>query len=250
MSCRMLVLAIPFVLATELGYAQDLELRLRNTGGQEKVEFLYRSVSERNEPLHRVTLIGKGETLIKLEKDGDYDVMVCFPRRNKSGTIHTCFSKPVPLAELAKAGAVIDLRSVPAADKSGATQITAADIGVNGKTIPVIWSPAKATAFAKKTLTGKWNSTYVAIDGSMQRSRDDFETLIMEGTGFRGQMSDVLAVESDDGIYLVGRWSVLGDDGDFYLFIDRKTPTELKGHYTQDGDENETKYDWSAIKVP
>jgi hypothetical protein len=211
-------------------------LRLRNTGGQEKVEFLFRSVSRKFEPMQRVTLQGKNEVRVSLTDPDLYVVMVRFPPTEHTGTLHTCFSKPIDLRAIARSGKVVDLRSVPAMGPNGDKQITHADITFGGTSVPVIRRLEAGSEYSKGVVSGEWRSTYTAIDGSQQQSVDSFERRVMNGNGFQGKMSDVLVVEKEDGIEIVGIWSALGDQGEFQLFIDRQRPHEFRGQYTLKGD--------------
>lgn len=248
MNFRLLNIAVLLLSLSTATFADEV-LRLRNSGGQEEIEFLFRATGNKYEPMQRVTLTGKEVVQISLSEMDPFVVMIRFPPEEKTGTLHTCFSKPINLRALASTGKIVDLRGVPAMGPNGDRQITYADLTVGGSTVAAIRKLETATEFSKSTMAGSWRSIYTAIDGSKQQSIDNFERRIMNGNGFQGKMSDVLVVEKEDGIEIIGTWSALGDKGEFQLFIDKQRPDKLAGHYTQDGDPNQTRYDWTATKI-
>lgn len=229
---------------------QGLELTLVN-GGTSDLEFRYSPAANHGDRATTVLVPSERSVSIPLRGSDPYNVLVRFPEGAKTGNIHANVGIGLKLNEIAQRGARLLIHTAAAQQADGRSQITyaAVDTGAGSRTkLHGRATQGQESEAIRSILGGTWNTTYQAIDGTEQNSRDDFESLQFQGSGFRGTFSDVLIVEYARTVQVSGRWHAAGSHGDFYLTMDKTDLRAMSGHYFVDADAVRSRRFWRSLK--
>lgn len=229
---------------------EDLELTLVNDGSSD-LEFRYYPAANHGEGATTVLVPSKNSVSVPLKGNDPYNVLVKFPEGAKTGNIHANVGVALKLNELAQRGLRLSIHGVAAREADGRSQITYAAVDTGAGVRTTLHSRSmqgKESEAVGSILRGMWSTTYEAIDGTVQNSRDDFGSLQFQGNGFQGSFSDVLIVEHSRTVQVSGRWHAAGSHGDFYLTMDKSDPRKMNGHYFDDADADRARRFWRSVK--
>ncbi len=246
---RLIFLAI--CIAANTCYAQ--ELQLTNTG-QYTVVMKYLSTSKRPSKMSESRVSpspnGKVTARVRLYDSDPYDVSFYLePITTDAGTskvFHAKVGRPIPLRELSSQG-VFDVSLVLAANqRQGRTiyQASGAALQSGNRRVNVYSSPSSASDFTRNVIKQRWDTTFKAGNGNVDRATVDFDKLTFRTATFAGSFTDLAIFEDDRGCHIVGEWAALDSSGDVFFTIDRSSPTKLNGDYTFRGEKQ--RYFWRS----